>query len=731
MATIVFNAIGTALGGPIGGAIGALTGRQFDSVLFGRPGSRGPRLQELAVTASSYGQPLPRHFGRMRVAGSVIWATDLVEHSETRGGGKGSPSLTSYAYTASFAVALASRPIAGIGRIWADGKLLRGEAGDLKAAGTLRIHTGEGDQPPDPLILAAEGADRCPAHRGLAYVVFEDLDLSDFFNRIPSLSFEVMADSDFTLQQVFGEMIEDCDAAVPLQGLAGLSCEGPLGETLAMLGQVMPIEADAGGEQVVIARARLQEDAIPLRQAVVATADDAFGGRAGYIRHRAAPADRHPSALRYFDTGRDYQPGIQHASGRAATGAPATLELPAAIDAATARALIERTARRADWTRDRVSWRTGELDPAVAPGAIVTLPAIAGRWRVAAWEWRETGVELELEHVAPVGADSIPALGADAGRPIPPVDAPLGMTALAAFELPLDAASAGTDRPRPFAAVSSPGAGWRGAALFADLGDGALHALGPSGRLRSVIGTAGEALPPANPLLFDRTSQLPVSLIDPAMQLVSADALQLANGANLALVGEEIVQFAQATPAGEGAWILRSLLRGRGGTEAAIGGHMADEPFVLLDAKPVALDPAVLGSAAGRQVVAIGPGDTDPVAAPVALGGITLRPLAPVHPRRTVLPDGSWRLSWTRCARGGWAWQDGVDVPLVEEAEAYRITFGPAEAPVATWITEEPVLEISAALLGELSDLAPGELFAVRQQGTHALSAPLALSPLP
>ena len=33
-----------------------------------------------------------------------------------------------------------------------------------------------------------------PAHRGIAYAVFEQLQLADFGNRIPSLTFEVIAD---------------------------------------------------------------------------------------------------------------------------------------------------------------------------------------------------------------------------------------------------------------------------------------------------------------------------------------------------------------------------------------------------------------------------------------------------------------------------------------------------------------------------------------------------------
>ena len=95
-----------------------------------------PWLEDLSVTTSSYGEPLPRHFGQMRVAGSVIWATELVEHSQTSGEAKASRVSQTYSYSTSFAVALASRPISGIGRIWADGKLLRGSAGDLKVGGT-------------------------------------------------------------------------------------------------------------------------------------------------------------------------------------------------------------------------------------------------------------------------------------------------------------------------------------------------------------------------------------------------------------------------------------------------------------------------------------------------------------------------------------------------------------------------------------------------------------------
>ena len=75
MATLVFSAIGTLVGGPLGGAVGALVGRQIDSAIIGSPNREGPRLKELTATTSSYGSAIPRHFGRMRVPGSIIWST--------------------------------------------------------------------------------------------------------------------------------------------------------------------------------------------------------------------------------------------------------------------------------------------------------------------------------------------------------------------------------------------------------------------------------------------------------------------------------------------------------------------------------------------------------------------------------------------------------------------------------------------------------------------------------
>ncbi|RXZ64876.1 phage tail protein [Pelagerythrobacter rhizovicinus] len=725
MATLVLGAVGTLIGGPVGGALGALVGRSVDGVLAGGGQREGPRLRDLAITTSSYGQPLPRHHGRMRVSGSVIWATDLVENRETSGGGKGKPKTTTYSYSSSFAVALASRPIEGVGRIWADGNLLRGAAGDLKSGGTLRIYRGHGDQRPDPLIAAAEGS-ACPAFRNCAYVVFEDLELADFGNRIPALSFEVLADvDDFDLRDLIEPLIPVATTRVPLGDLDGFSYEGgDLRAGLETIGALFPLACDCGGDGLTIApEAAPDHPVITLPPPVVAWQEEDFGRQDGALRERDGTPPAGPDALRYYDVARDFQPGLQRSEGSAVHAASRTLEFPGALHPDAARALVGAAGRRAHWLRERLAWRVAELDPAVAPGSLVRVSDVDGLWRVASWEWRENGIELDLVRHA-FGAVHAPP--GEAGTPGLPVDTAPSPTLLRAFELPWDG-TGDPATPAVFAVASAAGAHWRGAALYIDR-QGALEPLGTTGRTRSIMGALAAPLPPSPALVLERQAVLTLDLVAEDLTLASADAEAIAAGANRLLVGSEIVQFMRAMREGDRRWRLEGLVRGRGGTEAAAqAGHGSGTLVTLLDASLV---PLVLDRPNGATIAAIGAAEDEPVAAQIESAGVTRRPLAPVHPRATVLPSGALSLRWIRRARGGWTWPAEIELPLVEEAELYRVGIGPVEAPLASWEVAEPRLVIEADDLAALSAAHPGAAVWVRQIGSFAASDPLYLNTL-
>jgi len=190
MATLALSVagqfVGGAIGGPIGAtigrALGALAGSAVDQMLFGE-GPKAAAGADIRLSGSSEGGPVPRLYGWSRLGGNIIWATELEEIEAEDSGAKATSSAEEREIVVSFAVGLCEGEVQRLGRIWADGQLL--ETSGL----ALRFYRGTDEQEPDSLIEAVQGT--APAYRGLCYLVFERLPLSDFGNRIPNITVEL------------------------------------------------------------------------------------------------------------------------------------------------------------------------------------------------------------------------------------------------------------------------------------------------------------------------------------------------------------------------------------------------------------------------------------------------------------------------------------------------------------------------------------------------------------
>ncbi len=90
MTTLILSSagkiVGSALGGPIGGAFGsyfgASIGSYFDRKLFDLNKTQkisGYRLDDLAIQVSTYGKTIPIVYGKMRIAGNIIWSMPIKE----------------------------------------------------------------------------------------------------------------------------------------------------------------------------------------------------------------------------------------------------------------------------------------------------------------------------------------------------------------------------------------------------------------------------------------------------------------------------------------------------------------------------------------------------------------------------------------------------------------------------------------------------------------------------
>lgn len=220
--------IGAQFGQPsLGWAGGSLLGAALFPVELPDQHSFGPRLDDLKVQTSSYGRMIPWVRGTVRIAGNIIWAAPLREIATTTSeevGGKGGPSQTvsqtTYTYLADFSLALCEGEIDGVRRMWINGELVY-DIGESASAATiiasssrwqnLTIYTGSETQSPDPVIESYEGTGNAPAYLGVAHMVFEGLDVTQW-RTIPQIEVEVVCNGSRAPKNVFRDVSEAATA---------------------------------------------------------------------------------------------------------------------------------------------------------------------------------------------------------------------------------------------------------------------------------------------------------------------------------------------------------------------------------------------------------------------------------------------------------------------------------------------------------------------------------------
>lgn len=687
MATLILGTVGALVGGKLGRAVGSVIGNAIDRRLLAPKGRQGPRLGDLAFQSSQYGALIPKLYGTNRVSGSVIWATDLREDRKKVSNGKGQPKTTVFSYSASFAVALSARRVLRVGRIWADGNLLRGAAGDFKVATGFRLHDGGEGQAVDPLIAAAEGAGMAPAYRGLAYAVFENLQLGDFGNRIPSLSFEVIADEgDVAVGTIINDLAGGGAAANCPTLVAGFAAYGDaVRGAIETLGSAVALSAYDDGETLRISETGAQAAAI---------AETDLGTARGEARNSRLPIERRSAStipetlsITYYEPARDYQQGVQRARRDGGARRETRLELPIVLAPEAAKQIAERQLDRI-WAarvaaKLRLPWRRLDL----LPGQQVAVAGSPALWRVAAVTLDQMVIEVDLVRLS-TGASVIPA--ADPGRSLIQNDALHGPTVFHLIDLP-PIESGVASVPNLVVVAAGLSSGWRRAALLISTNGGASWEEAGVTAAPAILGSATTLLAAGSACLIDEASHVEVTLLNAAMTLGDADAAGLDGGRNLAMLGSELIQFRTATPLGGNRYRLSGLYRGRRGTEWAMALHIPGERFVLIERDTLA-SLAVPASPAQVMVMAVGIGDgANPPVRIVDNPAQAVLPIAPAYIRGARLSDGRISLSWIRRSRDGWRWSDHVDAPLAEEAERYALTITPDAGVVEQVETVAPL----------------------------------------
>ncbi len=284
-----------------------------------------------------------------------------------------------------------------------------------------------------------------------------------------------------------------------------------------------------------------------------------------------------------------------------------------------------------------------------------------------------------------------PTLGSDGSSLMPPATTMMQVLDVPAF--PGDAADALTMR----FAVCGNGAGWAGATILKvnDSGDDSILAQTATA---ATMGSCTTVLPAEPSQRIDHASVLEVNLLgNGTLSSVTLEAML--DGANVALVGNEIIQFANATLVSPGKYQLSTLLRGLQGTEYAIGSHVAGERFVLLDAAilAVTLPTTALGQSWTFRAVTAGSALGAGTEVSGLITGECLRPFSPVEVKATRDGSNNVTFNWIRRTRVDGSLNDYVDVPLREQSEVYDVAILSGGVAVRSWQVTSPTVAYSAA----------------------------------
>lgn len=197
---------------------------------------------------------------------------------------------------------------------------------------------------------------------------------------------------------------------------------------------------------------------------------------------------------------------------------------------------------------------------------------------------------------------------------------------------------------------------------------------------------------------FDVVNTVDIALIGETT-LENATERAVLDGANVAVLGNEVIQFTTATLIAPGQYRLSGLLRGRLGTEHAIATHAVNERFVLMDdaLETLTLPISNLGVAWTLRAVTIGDllsvGDENVH----TVAPNSLRPYTPAHPRAVKDVAGDVTISWVRRARIDGGIRDYIDIPLIENSEQYDVAVMSGSTVLRSWrVTSASVLYTAA-----------------------------------
>jgi len=678
----------------------------------------GSRLGDLEVQRATLGSSIPVLFGITRInALPVFWSPKIKEERTVRRrrvsakGGRGSVSReTEYKYYGNFAVLVgqpANNGVQNINRIWLNGELYYNDGVDvtgqnriqsnssqvtkeIRLSQHLEFYLGTDFQEPSPTIESFEGSGNVPAFRKKCYIVFRDLPLANFGNRLPRVDVEVIERNNLKVSDIvkylceFVALKENEDFLLKnidfnIDGFQFSRSGDTLRSAIEELQQVymflcrdngsviefFPFDRSASTLSVTPAQLGRYSDGAQFYERKITS--DIEIPREVQLKAKNILSNHDPMLKS------DFRPSKTHNN---------TLILDTKITTKP-QELANSASKLLEFLWLKKEKYASIIVPAFNIGAInagdrmnIQFP---NRTIEVFVETIKTGANYEMEiegsswngdidsFVAPVQTQSydddweLP----DLSDPTPiPLDLPLLSDADSDYGI--------------YVGLKVPDS-WNTGILYGKIGSSEYEEIADIA-LGVISGKVSAPTPARSQFIIDEFTIIDVLIEGDALNALSSCTYnQFLSYKNLALIGNELIAFQNAIIQPDGkTYRLSKLLRGCRGTESAIAGHVANEKFYLVK-DPGFIQHEGLPAYLGQTATYAGVPDGGSILnitneASITITGEAAKPYAPVNPILTLNSEtGALTLSWDRRTRRDGDWRDGVNVPIGEESEQYEV----------------------------------------------------------
>lgn len=531
----------------------------------------------------------------------------------------------------------------------------------LGAYNSMEIYTGDELQAADALIDSLEPENTVPGYRGVAYVVFTHLQLNRFGNMIPNLEFVVEKDTDPTVAEGIEAIMDRADVSDydtsglsgDIDGYAVSSLSTSLNILLPLLTAYDIVMTEMNG--IMYFTHRGDADTV-----VIAEADLACGTENASVDFPFTFSDKSarelPSeaSLKYTDIDNDYQTGEQKENlVNYYMVNIRNYSLPLALNGAAARDIVKRLLWTAYANRRTITLFLPMKYMQITENDYIEITYNSETYTVFVTKIARGNnyllrIEGLVEEPQTLVQTSTGSSNPDSGQTIyvsPMVVLRLiDIAALAEAQLLVAGYYYAMEQPDDSVA-------YRGSSIFDSLDDSIFEEVSNVPNIILAGVTTSVLADTHTARIWDRGNSVTVQV---SGELENRTEEAVMNGANTALIGDEIIGYTTVTLVETGVYTLSGLLRGLRNTENAMATHETGEPFILLSEGAVYFEPIdtyQVGATKYFKGVPVGVDSAEIDSFSHEFLGGTIKPFSPAHFEGVRNPSDDIVLTWVRRSR--------------------------------------------------------------------------------